>query len=141
MSAFHPLRSLATSGMMTCMGLFSWLRRKSKPLYPEALWTVAMETDGIRATDQTGDKMFVASSDLSSVAIETNDSGPWGADVWWFLFGPDGQLACAFPQGATGEKEVIDYLMALPGFNNDELTRAMGSTDNAVFPVWRRTGQ
>jgi hypothetical protein len=120
------------------MGLFTWLRKKPKPLYPEALWTVACGTDGVQATDQTGKTVFVSGTELSSIAIETNDSGPWGADVWWLLFGRDGKLACAFPQGATGEKEVIDYLMALPAFDNDELVKAMGSTGNAVFPVWRR---
>ena len=120
------------------MGLFSWFKNKPKPLYPEASWTIASDAEGIRATDQTGASMFVSHADLSSVAIETNDSGPWGADVWWLLFGLDGALACAFPQGATGEKEVINMLMALPGFSNEELVRAMGSTDNAVFQIWRR---
>ena len=36
--------------------------------------------------------------------IETNDSGPFGADVWWLLFGADDRIAVAFPQGATGEQ-------------------------------------
>lgn len=121
------------------MRLFNWFRKRPKALYPEALWTVASDGDGVRATDHTGATMFVSDADLSSVAIETNDSGPWGADVWWLLFGMDGQLACAFPQGATGENNVIEHLMALPGFDQKELIKAMGSTDNAVFPVWRRS--
>ena len=124
--------------MIARMGLFNWFSKKSKPLYPEALWTVELDGDGIRAIDQTGATMFISGAELASVAIETNDSGPWGADVWWLLFGPDNKLACAFPQGATGEKDVIDHLMALPGFNNQELIKAMGSTANAVFPVWQR---
>jgi len=117
--------------------MFGWFK-KSKALYPEALWTVVLDGSGIQATDQTGSTMSVSSDDILSVAIETNDSGPWGADVWWLMFGTDGQLACAFPQGATGEKEVIDHLMALPGFDHSEMIKAMGSTANAVFPVWRR---
>lgn len=141
MTAFHSLRSLAGCVMFAGMGLFSWLRKKSKPLYPEALWRVVSDAHGIQAIDQTGNTMFVTVADLSSVAIATNDSGPCGADVWWLLCGLDGQLVCAFPQGATGEKEAIDYLMALPGFDHDELIKAMGSTDNAVFPVWRRANQ
>jgi len=120
------------------MGLFSWLRRKPKGLYPECLWTVVVDGECIRSTDQTGATMSVSNAELCGVAIETNDSGPWGADVWWLLFGPDGKLACAFPQGATGEKDVLDYLMALPKFDNEQLIKAMGSTGNAVFPVWQR---
>ena len=120
------------------MRFFNWFRKGSRPLYPESLWTVVLDDRGIRATDHTGDTMFVSNADLSSVAIETNDSGPWGADVWWLLFGPDGDLACAFPQGATGEKDAADHLMTLPGFNDQELIKAMASTANAVFQVWKR---
>ena len=108
------------------MALFGWFRKKSDRLYPEALWTVATDANGIRATDQTGSIKSISHAE------------PWGADFWWLLFGPDGQLACAFPQGATGEKEAMNYLMALPGFKNDELGKAIGTTDNAMFLVWKR---
>jgi hypothetical protein len=70
--------------------------------------------------------------------IETNDSGPFGADIWWLLFGADDRLACAFPQGAAGEKAAVDRLLGLPGFDHEAMIMAMGSTGNAVFPVWRR---
>jgi len=75
--------------------------------------------------------------DLGGVIIETNDSGPWGADVWWLLFGSDDKVAVAFPQGASGEKAVVDYLIALPGFDHGAMIDAMQSADNNVFPVWR----
>ncbi len=78
-------------------------------------------------------------SELRGVIIETDDSGPWGADLWWLLFGADDRVAVAFPGGATGEQVVIDRLMALPGFDFETMTRAMGSTEVAVFPVWRAT--
>ena len=60
------------------------------------------------------------------------------ADVWWLLFGADDRIAVAFPQGASGEQEAIDWLIALPGFDHEAMIMAMGSTGNAVFPVWRR---
>ena len=126
------------------MLMMKWLKRiadrlkRPTGLYPECLWTVTFDGLGFRATDQTGKAMFVPKQDLSSVAIATNDSGPWGADLWWLLYGPDGQLACGFPQGATGEKEVLDELMAMPGFDPGETTKAMGCTSNLTFIVWRR---
>ena len=86
--------------------------------------------------DPRGQAMNVAIADLMGIAIETNDSGPWGADVWWLLFGKDGKLAYAFPQGASGETAALDRLMKIPGFDYEEMIRAMVSTDNAVFPVW-----
>jgi hypothetical protein len=52
---------------------------------------------------------------------------------------PDRNVACAYPQGATGEQATLDYLMALPGFDHAEMIKAMSSVGNAVFPVWRKS--
>ena len=103
----------------------------------EAHWTVTTLDDRINAVDPNGEIRFVSFDDLRGVMIETNDSGPIGADVWWLLFGADDQLACAFPQGSIGEKEAVARLMSLPGFDHEAMIMAMGSTTNAVFPVWR----
>src|SRR4051794_23331757 len=100
--------------------------KRPKGLYPESSWNVSADELGFRATDQTGKTMFSPKDDLTLVAIATNDSGPWGADVWWLMYGADGRLACGFPQGATGEKNVLDALMALPGFDQREMIKAMG---------------
>jgi hypothetical protein len=108
-------------------------------LTDEAAWTVTSVEDRINAVDPSGEVSSVALSDLSGVMIETNDSGPFGADVWWLLFGADDRLACAFPQGAMGEKAAVDRLLGLPGFDHEAMIMAMGSTGNAVFPVWRRS--
>ena len=118
--------------------MFGWLKKKQPPRMPEGKWLVAIEGDRISVRDDAGQMKSVAKSDLSGVAIETNDSGPWGADVWWMLFDATDQMACAFPQGATGEDAAIDWLAALPSFNHGEMIKAMSSTDNAVFAVWRK---
>jgi hypothetical protein len=104
----------------------------------EAAYVVSVEGNGISVADPNGDEKTLALEDLSGVMIETNDSGPSGADVWWLLFGADDRIAVAFPQGATGERDAIDWLIALPGFDHEAMVMAMGSTANAVFPVWRR---
>jgi hypothetical protein len=118
--------------------MFGWFRKRSPRPQPEARWLVALEPEQVAITDDRGGVRRLALADLRGVAIETNDSGPWGTDVWWLLFGAKDRVACMYPQGATGEKAILDYLCALPGFDFAEMTRAMGSTDNAVFPVWRR---
>ena len=121
--------------------MFGWFGRKhdkAKRLMPEAKWILDCEGDVLRATDDKQNVKQLAKADLTGVIVETNDSGPWGADVWWLLFGPDDRTAVAYPQGATGEDAMLNYLMALPGFDNEKMTEAMRSTDNAVFPVWRR---
>ena len=104
----------------------------------EARWTVTSVEDRISAVDPDGETRSVTLDDLNGVMIETSDSGPFGADVWWLLFGADDQIACAFPQGAIGEQAAVDRLLGLPGFDHEAMVMAMGSTGNAVFPVWRR---
>ena len=121
--------------------MFGWLgklRRRRPGLWPESTWRVALSESDIRVTDGEGRESGLAKAALCGVVIETNDSGPWGADVWWLLFGADDMLACAYPQGATGEAEALAYLVALPGFDHEAMIRAMRSVDNALFPVWRR---
>ncbi|QIG81919.1 hypothetical protein G5C33_11820 [Sphingosinithalassobacter tenebrarum] len=85
-----------------------------------------------------GDRHQVQLSQLHGIAIETNDSGPWGQDFWWLIYGPDEDLAFAFPEGATGETEVIERLRALPGFRDDAFGDAIRSTDIDTFVVWQR---
>ena len=75
--------------------MFGWFKKKQPPLQPEGKWVVAIEGDRISVRDDSGQLKSVAKSDLSGVAIETNDSGPWGADVWWMLFDATDQMACA----------------------------------------------
>jgi len=118
--------------------MFGWFKKKPRRLEPESKWVVAIDGDLISIRDEAGLIKTVAKGDLSGVAIETNDSGPWGADVWWLLLDSSDLLACAFPQGATGEDSVIDYVSALPSFDHGEMIKAMTSTDNAVFAVWRK---
>lgn len=117
---------------------FSLFSKKPKQLYPECLWTVEFDELGFRGSDHTGAKMAISLADLERVAIETNDSGPWGADVLWLLFRSDGKPGCVFPQGATGEGAAVEKLMALPGFDERQMIKAMGSTSNALFIVWER---
>ena len=104
----------------------------------EADYIVSIEGDGINVADPEGQEKALPLAELGGIMIETNDSGPFGADVWWLLFGADDRIAVTFPQGASGEQAVIDWLVALPGFDHDAMILAMGSTANAVFPVWRR---
>jgi hypothetical protein len=120
------------------VSIFGWLKKSPKGLEPEAKWIVTVDTDLVQVTDLQGVISSIAKAQITGIAIETNDSGPWGADVWWMLFGPEDQLVCAFPQGATGEDVALDYFMKLPAFDHAEMIKAMSSAENAVFPVWRR---
>lgn len=119
--------------------MFGWFRKQSARLEPEARWQVTIDATTIWICDDKGDIRTLAWANLSAILIETNDSGPWGTDVWWLFCDADDQVACAYPQGATGEAAALDIFMALEGFDHAQMSAAMGSTANAIFPVWRKT--
>lgn len=76
-------------------------------------------------------------ADLSAVMVETHTTGDRVTNVWWLLYGRRGEPALRAPQGAAGEKELVDWLMLLPGFDIDVLTRAMRFRGNATFELWK----
>jgi hypothetical protein len=101
--------------------------------HPEARFVVEVTADDeivCRAPKQAEQRIRMA--DLGAVYIETNDGGPWGADVWWLLNDRTGETKVAFPQMATGEGAALERLRLLPGFE----VRGMNSTENARFVCW-----
>lgn len=101
--------------------------------HPEAQFVVEVTSkDEITCRAPKQAEQCIRMIDLASVYVETNDSGPWGADVWWFLKDHTGQTRVAFPQLATGEDAVLERLRQLPGFE----VRGMNSGENACFMCW-----
>jgi len=91
----------------------------------------------VSAAFPSGETQSIAWQDVDCVAVETNDSGPWGADVWWLLEGPDTRVA--YPQGATGDSEMLEqFPTRFPGFSDAAVIQAMGCTSNARFVCWQR---
>jgi hypothetical protein len=97
---------------------------------PEAAFSVWLRDDAIRCRWPNGEEQAISFADLRAVYVETNDSGPWGMDVWFVLEAEKPQ--CWFPLGATGESEVLARLNQLPGFE----LQGMNSTANARFLCW-----
>lgn len=100
---------------------------------------VVISTDdlGISVTYPDRHVEAIAWAEVSCVAIETNDSGPWGADVWWLFEGPSKR--CTYPQGATGDSETLQLLPSkFPGFSDEAVIAAMGCTSNRRFVCWER---
>jgi len=75
--------------------------------------------------------------DLQKVEVVTTGDGPFAPDVFWVLHGRNG--ACAIPQGATGDRHLLERLQMLPGFDNDAVIAAMSSTSARRFLCWERT--
>lgn len=130
--------------------MFSWLgslfgsRRRSTPssggpsrLLPESKFVVELTEAEVIVHRPEGSQESVRFEDLRAVLIETNDSGPWGTDVWWILLGKDQTSGCVYPGGATGEGGALERLQRLPGFDDAAVIRAMGCCDNERFLCWK----
>ena len=76
---------------------------------------------------------------LSAVSIVTTDRGPAEDDAFWLLDHDDGPEVM-IPNAAKGAEGLLDAFSALPGFSYTKVIEAMGSTRNASFTIWRRTG-
>ena len=77
--------------------------------------------------------------ELQEVGIITTDEGPFTEDVHWVLLGSKG--GCAVSSGAQGMKELLVRLQQLPGFDNEAVIKAMGSTNNNKFCCWKRSSK
>jgi hypothetical protein len=103
----------------------------------ESAVVVTFDDVGIVATYPKGEAQRISWAEVEQVMIETNDSGPWGADVWWILTG-SGRI-CSYPGGATGDPEALEeFPKRFAQFRHEEVIRAMGSTSNARFVCWQR---
>ena len=74
--------------------------------------------------------------DLQKVEVVTTGNGPFAPDVFWVLHGTGG--GCLVPQGATGDKELLERLQALPGFDNRAFIEAMSCASERRFLCWQR---
>ena len=101
--------------------------------------SVVVEEDVITFTGEAGAERRLPLQDLESVEIRTNALGPYATDLYWVLTAAGASLV--IPGDARGNEQLLSTLQKLPGFDNESAIRAMGSTDDATFPCWRRSRQ
>jgi hypothetical protein len=105
---------------------------------PEALCEVTFDDRTITARYPNGETRAIRWDELTLVGIKTTDEGPFVADVFWGLHGPDGKPQVVYPQGATGEEGLLAEMQhRLADFDDKQLIKAMGSTRNAFFVIWQ----
>ncbi len=132
----------ATLWMALCFLLLGFLAHRVLPpadrpdLVTEEDVIVDFDDEEITTLHPDGLSECVRWEDLSRVEVVTTDEGPFLCDVFYVLHGTS--TAVAIPQGATGERQLVERLLKLPGFDGDTFIQAMGSTSNKRFAVWRR---
>jgi hypothetical protein len=69
--------------------MFRWLLEKFQRANgsPLTKWSVTIDGEFIVTGDGSGTIRRLSKADLRKVVVQTDGSGPWGADVLFFLFG------------------------------------------------------
>jgi hypothetical protein len=98
---------------------------------------VVVDQVGVRRGLSDGAQEAVRWDDLVEVAIRTTPEGPWQEDVFFLLTGRGGG-GVAVPHCEAVERDLMRWLQALPGFDNEQVVRAMACVDDAMFVCWRR---
>jgi hypothetical protein len=114
-------------------------RHASEPrtrLAPERRIVVRVSDSEIVCERPDGQAERVRWEDLQQVEVVTTGDGPFAPDVFWVLHGTDG--GCVVPQGATGDRTLLERLQTLPGFDNTVFIEAMASTSDRRFMCWQR---
>lgn len=75
-------------------------------------------------------------AELTEVQLMTTAHGPFAEDVFFVLFGRAEGQGCVVPQ-SMADDAFLRRLQTLPGFDNEELIRAMSCTVDARFVLWR----
>ena len=114
-----------------------WVAWRKRQLFPESLVLVEIADDQVRCTWPKEEPVTVSLSHLKTVLIETTDAGPFACDLFWILEDNTG-ARLRVPKGATGEDDLVTYLLELDGFNHMVMLVAMGSTSNNRFECWAR---
>jgi len=116
--------------------LFGNPSKSKDALMPEANFIAEFDEKEVRCTRPDGKIEKIAWEEINSIFIITTDEGPFVCDWYWIFEGSDS--GCAVPQGATGEKELLEKIQSLPNFNNQAILDASPSTDNAKFVCWKK---
>jgi hypothetical protein len=117
------------------MNIFSFFRRR-KARQPDR---VSFTDEAVTRVRPDGVEEKIRWDELHEVGILTTDEGPFQEDVFFLLIASDGKSGCVVPQGAEGSSQLIERLQKLPGFDNEAVIKAMGSTSNAKFLCWKRS--
>lgn len=116
------------------MSIFSFFCRSK----PKARDSVTFTDDGVRRVRADGVEETIHWSELHEIGILTTDEGPWQEDVFFLLTASDGKSGCTVPQSSDGCDQLLARLQQLPGFDNEAVIKAMGSSSNAKFLCWKR---
>ena len=76
--------------------------------------------------------------DVEEIRIITTDDGPYAEDVF-FAIADGNQKGCLVPHDAAVRSKLLERLQSrFDGLDDEAVIRAMGSTSNGNFLIWKR---
>ena len=96
--------------------MLRWVREKLRDwnTSPLGKWSVRFDADDIETSDGLNTKHRLPIRELRKVVVQTDDSGPCGVDVLYFLFTEDQQPAAVFPIEARGCQGFVRWAQHAP---------------------------
>ena len=100
----------------------------------ESVYDINFIKDGFQYSDDYCKTILL--KDIIEIKIVTTDEGPWLPDVFWVIKTP---VAIITVEGdAPFFPVLLILLQRIPGFDNDEVIKAMSSTDWAEFIAFKK---
>ena len=100
--------------------------------------TVQVDECGVVRVDGSV-KEQITWQDVEEIKIITTDEGPYQEDVFFALVGPNDK-GCLIPHSAAVRTKLLEILQArFSGLDDNMVIKAMGSTTNNSFVVWKRS--
>jgi len=123
------------------LGYAIWqVLRRAPYLTDQPKGRISAGPDGLSIRTPDGRHMGLPWSDVERVSIRTTDRGPMEQDVWWHFEVTETRGALSVPNDTEGiDAFIADAPTWLPGFDDEAIIEAMGSTGNQEFVVWRRS--
>ncbi len=136
--ASGPLAGFSVAAVFVALAGAAYVvfNHKKRPFVAKGVDRITFDNRIVTRTMPDGRTESVRWDQLKEVGILTTDEGPLVDDMFWLLLGDRG--GCAIPSESTGMKELLIRLQKLPGFDNETVIKAMGSTSNAKFVCWKR---
>lgn len=97
---------------------------------------ILIDSEGVTRPLGKGKLEQIRWDDLEKIEIITTADGPWGEDVFWVL--SEAATGCVVANGDAKIHALMDRLQSFPGFNDQAVIDAMGSTSANSFLIWQR---
>jgi hypothetical protein len=133
-SALNAVLAFAAFGLPAA----AYLRHARFGLGAEpAVETIHIDSVGVRRAVGSVTEQ-IRWDDVDEIRIITTDSGPYSEDVF-FVFVDVEKKGCLVPHDAAAKYKLLEQLQSrFEGLDNAAVIKAMGSTSNADFLIWKK---